>query len=58
LIFRERARAPARTYPIRDDALGVQLVLTEGAAVLDSATTWVMRDSWSTPRTLWPLVGG
>lgn len=57
-VFANGRTLTARTYPTRDDALGVQLVLTKGAAVLDSATTWGMRDIWSTPRTLWPSAGG
>lgn len=56
-VFANGRALTARTYPTRDDALGVQLVLTAGAAVLDSATTWSMRDIWSTPRTLWPSGG-
>ncbi|OFE15022.1 glycosyl hydrolase family 32 [Humibacillus sp. DSM 29435] len=57
-VFANGRALASRTYPTRDDALGVQLVLTSGSAVLDSATTWVMRDIWSGPRTLWPSVDG
>ncbi|MEO6999529.1 MAG: glycoside hydrolase family 32 protein [Terracoccus sp.] len=56
-VFANGRALTARTYPTRDDALGVQLVLRKGAAVLDSATTWRMRDIWSTPRALWPSGG-
>ncbi len=57
-VFANGRALAARIYPTRSDALGVALVLISGAAGLDSATTWGMRDIWSTPRSLWPSVDG
>ena len=50
-VFANGRALTARIYPTRDDdALGAQVVLMDGVAVLDSTTTWAMRDIWTSPR--------
>lgn len=53
-VFANGIPLSSRVYPTRRDSLGVEVVLREGAARLERATSWPMSDTWPSARPLWP----